>query len=174
LNYANKKLLTKEKLMKKLTGAYFCAAFILPAIVLLSCAGGAQLNDAQGKEWMLLEIKSQGKTVSIDRKKLEANNMGGAFTINFEAGSEGRINGMGAPNRYFAPYTVDGKNALSIGNIASTMMAAFYEPEELKEKEFFDYLSKASSLKIKSGKLEIYSANNAGAETVLIFETKKN
>jgi len=154
--------------MKKFTGIYFCAALILPAIVLVSCAGGAQINDAQWKEWTLLEIRSKGKTVAIDRKKLEASNMGGAFTINFE---ESRVSGMGAPNRYFGPYTFE-NNKLNIGELASTLMAAFYEPEELKEKEFFDYLSKANSLKIKSGKLELYSVNNAGTETVLVFESK--
>ena len=155
--------------MNRLTGNYFCAALILPALVFVSCVGGAKIKDVEGKEWILLGIKSQGKTVTIDRKKLEAGNMGGAFTINFE---EGRVSGMGAPNRYFGPYTVDSKNVLSIGNVASTMMAAFFQPEELKENEFFDYLSKANSLKIKSGKLELYSVNNAGTETVLVFESK--
>jgi len=155
--------------MKKSTGIYFCAAIILPAIVFASCAGGAKVKEAEGKEWILLEIKSQGKTVTIDRKKLETGNMGGAFTINFD---EGRVSGMGAPNRYFGPYTVDSKNVLSIGDLASTMMAAFFEPEELKEKEFLDYLSKASRLKIKSGKLELYSTNSTGAKTVLVFGSK--
>jgi len=155
--------------MNKLTGVNFYAALILPAIVFVSCVGGAKVKDAQGKEWVLSEIKSQGKTVTIDRKKLEAGNMGGAFTINFE---EDRVSGMGAPNRYFGPYTVDSKNVLSIGNLASTMMAAFFEPEELKEHEFFDYVSKASLIKIKSGKLELYSVNSAGAKTVLVFESK--
>jgi len=155
--------------MNKLTSVNFCAALILPALVFVSCVGSANVKDAQGKEWVLTEIKSQGKTVTIDRKKLDAGNMGGAFTINFE---DGRVSGMGAPNRYFGPYTVDSKNVLSIGNLASTMMAAFFEPEELKEKEFFDYVSKASRIKIKSGKLELYSVNSAGAETVLVFESK--
>jgi heat shock protein HslJ len=168
LKHANVKQLNKERIMRKLTGIYFCAALILPAIVFVSCAGSAKVKDAQGKEWVLMEIRSQGKTVTIDRKKLDANNMGGAFTINFE---ESRVSGMGAPNRYFGPYTVD-NNKLSIGELASTMMAAFFEPEELKEREFFDYLSKANRLKIKSGKLELYSVNSTGAETVLVFESK--
>ena len=155
--------------MKKFTGIYFCATLILPALVFVSCASSAKIKDVQGKEWILLGIKSQGKTVTIDRKKLEAGNMGGAFTINFE---EDRVSGMGAPNRYFGPYTIDSKNVLSIGTLASTMMAAFFEPEELKEKEFLDYLSKANRMKIKSGKLELYSSNSSGAETVLIFEPK--
>jgi len=155
--------------MNKLTGVNFCAALILPAIVFVSCVGGAKIKNAQGKEWVLLEIKSQGKAVPIDRKKLEAGNMGGAFTINFE---EGRVSGVGAPNRYSGPCTIDSNNTLSIGNMVSTKMAALFEPDEIKEHEFFDYLSNAKRWDLKSGKLELYSTNSSGTETVLIFGTK--
>jgi len=163
--------------MNKLTGNYFCAALILPALVLVSCAGGAsfkkgsgaEFKDVQGKEWTLQQIKGQGKAVTIDRKKLEANNMGGAFTINFK---DGMVNGTGAPNSYRGPYTVDSNNTLNIGLLASTMMASFYEPEELKEKQFTDYLSKTKYWDIRSKKLYLYSANSEGADTVLIFESK--
>jgi len=162
--------------MKKFTGIYLCAVLFLPAIVFVSCAGGASFGggkavfkDVQGKEWILLEVRSQGKTVSIDRSKLDAGFPGGAFTINFE---EDRVNGVGAPNRYFGPYTTDSNKSLNIGNLASTMMLALFEPEELKEHEFFDYLSNAKRWDLKSGKLEIYSANSSGAETVLVFGPK--
>jgi heat shock protein HslJ len=162
--------------MKKSAGAYLCAAFILPAIVFASCAGGASFgeskavfNDVQGKEWALIEVRSQGKTVQLDRKKLEAGFPGGAFTANFE---ESRLSGVGAPNRYFGPYTVDSSKTLSIGTLASTMMAALFEPEGLKENEFFGYLSSAKRWDLRSGKLELYSADSSGAETILVFEPK--
>jgi len=168
--------------MKKLTGGFLCIVFILSVIVFASCASGAsfmgskaKVTEMQKKEWILQGIRSGGKTVVIDRKKLEAINMGGAFTLNFDEdshGNEGRVNGAGAPNRYFGTYTIDNKKGISFGEMASTKMLALVEPEELKEDEFFNYLSKASRWDIKSGKLEIYSANNAGAETVLIFESK--
>jgi heat shock protein HslJ len=168
--------------MKKLTGVFLCVVFILQSIIFVSCANGAPVResgadfkDVQGKEWMLLEVKSQGKTVSIDRKKLEASFPGGIFTINFEesgSGSEGRVSGVGAPNRYFGPYTVNNNKTLSIGNLASTMMAALFEPEELKENEFLTYLSKAKRWDLRSGKLELYSVNSAEAEVVLIFEAR--
>ena len=163
--------------MKKFTGVYLCAIFILTALVFVSCAGGASFrgskavfnDDVQGKEWILLEFKSQGKTVKLDRNKLDASFPNGAFTINFE---EDRVNGVGAPNRYFGPCTIDGNKGISIGNLASTMMLALFEPEELKEQEFFDYLSKANRWNIKSGKLEIYTVNSSGVETVLVFGPK--
>jgi heat shock protein HslJ len=171
----------KEKKMRKGSGVYLCAFVILPAAVFTLCAAGAfsrgngaNFKDVQGKEWTLLEIKSRGNTVSIDRKKLEAVNLGGVFTVNFEGSSEseGRLRGVGAPNRYFGPYTLGGNKTISVGLLAGTMMAAIFEPEELKENEFLDYLSKTSRWDLKSGKLELYSANSSGAETVLIFEAK--
>jgi len=163
--------------MNKLTGINFYAALIFPALVLVSCAGGAsfkkgsgaEFKAVQGKEWILQQIKSQGKTITIDRKKLDANNMGGAFTISFE---DGMVTGMGAPNRYRGPYTVDSNNKLNIGLLASTMMASFYEPEELKEKQFTDYLSSAKNWDIRSKKLYLYTANSAGEDTVLVFDSK--
>jgi len=161
--------------MKKLTGIYLCAVFVLAALVFASCAGGASakeskavFNDVLGKEWILLEVRTQGKTVSIDRNKLDAGFPNGAFTIKFE---EDRVNGVGAPNRYFGPYTVSNKT-ISIGTVASTMMLALFEPEELKEHEFFDYLSNAKRWDLQSGKLELYSTNSSGAETVLVFGPK--
>ena len=163
--------------MKKLTGVYLCAVFILAALVFVSCASGASLggskavfnDDIQGKEWILLEFRSQGKTVSIDRKKLDAGFPNGVFTIHFE---EDRVNGVGAPNRYFGPCTANSDKTLSIGNLASTMMLALFEPDELKEQEFFDYLSNVKRWNLKSGKLELYSVNSSGAETVLVFGPK--
>jgi heat shock protein HslJ len=163
--------------MKKFTGIFFCAALVLLTLVFVSCAGGASLgrsktvfnDDVLGKEWILLELRSQGKTVSIDRKKLDAGFPNGAFTINFE---EDKVSGVGAPNRYFGPCTVNSDKTLSIGNLASTMMAALFEPDELKEQEFFNYLANAKRWDLKSGKLELYSANSSGAETVLVFGPK--
>ena len=165
--------------MKKLSNVYLCAAFILPAIVFASCASGASASgsggdfkDVQGKGWTLLEIRSQGKTVSLDRSKLAAGFPEGVYTINFEevsAGNEGRVSGVGAPNRYTGPYTFDSNKAISIGLLASTKMLALKEPDELKENDFFAYLAKVKRWDLNSGKLELYSANDAGAETVLVF-----
>ena len=186
--------------MKNFTGISFWMIFVLSAIVFLSCSGGAparnnetgrnavtaaneternsdskggnsvtELKDAEGKEWILSEITGDGKTVVIDRKKLEADGMGGFFTIGF---FEGRVSGMAAPNRFLGPYTAGGGKALSIGNLASTMMAAFREPEELNEREYFDYLAGVTRWDVRGGKLELYTANNNKTETVLAFTQK--
>ena len=175
--------------MKNVTLFLFCAALFLPAIVFPSCAGGAPareggasvqegasaqgggavFSDVEGKEWVLLELKSAGQTVAMDRQKLEADSMGGVYTISFQ---EGRVSGMGAPNRYFGPYTLDNSRTLSIGNLASTMMMAFREPDGLKENEYFAYLSKVTRWDLREGKLELYSSDGSGAEAVLVFVRK--
>jgi len=129
----------------------------------------ATFNDVGGKEWLLLEVKSAGKTITLDRQKLSIDNFIGAFSLSFQ---EDRVSGMGAPNRYFAPYSFGANRSLSIGQIASTMMLAFREPDDLKEKEFFDYLSKVKRWDLSQGKLELYSVNTNGSEVILVFVLK--
>jgi len=157
------------------------AVFITPVIV--SCAGNAggqgiraasgdgnmTFNDVIGKEWVLTEIRRAGNTIQIDRAQLEAKNIGGFFTISFE---ENRVSGIGAPNRYFGPFTLGRGQELNFGNLASTLMAAFIEAEELKEHEYFAYLNNVNRWNLRDGKLELYSLSNGGAETVLVFSLK--
>ena len=151
----------------------FFTVFVLyiitsPSIVIGAPArdASAAFGDVEGIEWVLSEVKTGGITVKIDRQKLETDGMGGFFTISFQ---EGRLNGIGAPNRYFGPYTAAANRTLIVGNVASTMMLAFKEPDELKESEYFDYLSKIKRWDLWEGKLELYSVNNNEDLTILIF-----
>ena len=162
--------------MKNVTIILFCLALFLPVIVFPSSANGAAaqeagaaFNEVEGKEWFLSEVRIAGKTTHIDRRKLEADNMGGFFTISFQ---EARVSGMGAPNRYFAPYTLGDHKSLNIGNIASTLMMAFKEPDDLKESEYFSYLPTVTRWDIRGGKLELYCSNNNKGEVVLVFSLK--
>jgi len=169
--------------MKKATLILILAALVFPAVVFPSrvSASAAQegtkavFSDVEGKEWILSEVRAAGKTVSINRKQLEAGNMAGAFSISFQkdsASNGGRLGGMGAPNRYFAGYTPGAGKALSITPIASTLMVAIIEPEGLKEREYFDYLAKVTRWELRDSKLELYSSNAANAEAVLVFSRK--
>jgi len=169
----------RSKKMKKITVVLFCAALFLPAIAFPAIASGApahesgaSFKDVEEKEWILSEVKSAGKTVHMDRKKLEAENMGGVYTINFkkeEASNEGRVSGMGAPNRYFGPYTSGSNRSLSLGNMASTMMMAFREPDGLRENEYFACLSRVTRWDLREGRLELYSSDNNRSEVILVF-----
>ena len=107
-----------------------------------------------------------GNTVRIDRSKLGGADTNGSFTIIFQ---DGRVSGVGWPNRYFGPYTAGSGDALSMGDLASNMMAAFIELDELKEYDYFIYLSKVTRWAVRDGKLELYSTTD-GRETTLVFE----
>ena len=126
------------------------------------------LNDVEGKEWSLIELRSAGTTVRIDRGKLGGADTNGSFTISFQ---DGTVRGVGWPNRYFGPYTVGSGDTLSMGELASTMMAAFIELDELKEHDFYAYLSKVTRRAVLDGKLELYSTSD-GRETTLVFELR--
>jgi hypothetical protein len=126
------------------------------------------LGDVEGKEWILAELRSGGNTVRIDRGRLGGADTNGSFTISFQ---EGRVSGIGWPNRYFGPYSSGSGDALSMGDLASTMMAAFIELDELKEHDYFVYLSKVTRWAVRDGKLELYSTTD-GRETVLVFELR--
>jgi len=168
--------------MKNITKILFCMTLFLPLIAFPTDAsgapaqeGGTSFKDVEGKEWLLSELRSSGKIVLIDRKKLEADNMGGFYTIIFrkdQASGENRVSGMGAPNRYFGPYVLGSNRALSFGNVASTMMMAFKEPDGLKENEYFAYLSRITRWDLRDGKLELYSSGSAGNEAILVFTLK--
>ena len=146
--------------------------------ILISCASGvsAQDNsipardsgavfaDLEGKEWLLSGITRSGQTVHLDRNAI---GMAGAYTISFQ---DNRVSGMGAPNRYFGPFSTGPGRALSIGNIASTLMAAIFEPEALKEHEFFAYLARISHWDLRDGSLELHSSDNDESLVVLTFK----
>ncbi|GHV85738.1 hypothetical protein AGMMS50230_13460 [Spirochaetia bacterium] len=159
--------------MKNKTAAVFLAPILLLLVMtVLSCAGDASaraddetaFSDIQGKEWILEEVRSPAGTVRMDRKKLEADGMGGVYTLSFAD----RLSGMGAPNRYFGPYTAGAGKALTIGELASTMMMTIKEPDGLKEKDYFTYLSNVTRWDLRGGKLELHSS----AGTVLVFAGK--
>jgi heat shock protein HslJ len=149
---------------------------LLLATVVLSCAGeaaardsGAVFSDIKGKEWVLAEVKKASGTIRLDRQKLEADGFSGVFTLIFQ---DERINGKGAPNNFFGPYTAGEGKALTIGTVAGTLMAPFKEPEGLKESEYFAYLGKVTRWDLRDGRLELYSADSAGKEVLLIYNLK--
>jgi heat shock protein HslJ len=168
--------------MRKVTMVLFYAAFVLPAIVFPSLASGAPakesgvtFKDVEGKEWFLSEVKSAGKVVLMDRKKLEADDMGKFFSIIFQkdnASDGGRVGGTAAPNSYFGPYTPGDNRALSIGNMASTLMMAIKEPEGLRENEYFNYLAKVTRWDLRNGEPELYCSGSNGDEVILVFTLK--
>jgi len=126
---------------------------------------------AERQEWFLIEIRSPSQNVVFDRRVLDAEGFVGVYSVNFE---NGRISGMGSPNRYFGTYESGESGALSIGDIASTMMFSFRQPGGLMEGVYFDLLSMVKRWEFGNNRLELYTVQADGDEAVMIFELGSN
>jgi heat shock protein HslJ len=145
------------------------AALVVPVLIvafmLIACAGTPKFDNVKNNDWDLAQLRIGKENIVIQRHMLAEYGFTEIYTLRFE---EGRISGAGAPNRYFAPYTLGDKQAITFGLIASTMMAAFVEPHELKEHDYFVWLQNVYAWNIVKGNLELYSRND-GKEAVLVF-----
>ena len=134
---------------------------------LVACAGTPRFDAVADRDWLLTEVRSGSGSMIIDREQLAAVGFEGAFTLRFDAE---RLSGMGAPNRYFAPYTLVDRQAghagqgITIMPIAGTLMAALFEPPGLQEQTYFTLLQQVTRWNLVRGNLELYSG-----ETVLVF-----
>jgi heat shock protein HslJ len=144
---------------------------LLAVIVLAACKTPPTFSDAvMNKDWELTEARVKPADIFFNRKTLTKEGFSEIFTLRFEAE---RVSGIAAPNRYSAPYTLEGKHSVSIQPAISTQMAPLHEPEKLKEHEFFIYLHNTYEWNISRGNLELYSKSKDGAKVVLTFSPAK-
>jgi len=122
------------------------------------------LLSIEGNEWKLIEVYIDGKDTRFSRNTLPED-LRNFFTLNFDAEL---ISGVGAPNLYSAPYT-KGDNQISIMLMRSTMMASFFQPENLNEHDFFVYLQNTHEWKLVNENLELLSKTENGSEVRLVF-----
>jgi len=127
---------------------------------------GVKFSDVIDKNWKLMEVRAGKDKVIFQRSMLTQESLKDIYTLRFDTE---RANGAGCPNRYFSPYTLSEKQAINIQPIASTLMLALSEPEQLKERDFFSYLEKADQWNLANGNLELRSTNNEGATVFLVF-----
>ena len=132
----------------------------------VACAGTPKFSSVVDKDWKLIEVRGDAESITFDRGKLAEEGFPDIFTLRFD---KERVNGVGAPNRYFAPYTLADKLGISIKTIAQSQMAPLREPEYLKEQEFFAYLQNTTKWNIAKKNLELYSTGTDGAARVLVF-----
>jgi heat shock protein HslJ len=159
-----------------------CSLLIVTALLAASCksvppsASGENvvfvpgIGAIAGIEWKLAEVRAPaGNPASrFSRGELAEAGMENAYTLRFD---KDRLSGTGAPNRYSAPYEAGAGKTLSVKAIAGTLMASFREPESLKEREYFNYLERVARWDLIQNKLLLYTRNEQGEETVLVFET---
>jgi heat shock protein HslJ len=131
----------------------------------MSAEAAALVKAVGGKSWKLSEVRKGNVATIVDRQKLENDGFGDLFTINFAE----RVSGKAAPNTFTAPYQVGANNSLKIYQPASTLMAPIYDPERIREKEYFQYLVNAKTWKLNGTKLEIATADADGKDATLVY-----
>jgi len=82
-------------------------------------------------------------------------------------------NGLGAPNRFTAPYTTSDDGSINVGLIASTLMAALFEPVNLREHDYFTYIHNSYKWQVVNGSLELLSKAENGGDVRLVFSLEK-
>jgi heat shock protein HslJ len=154
------------KSLQKQIASLFLAIIASSPWGVCACKSAPKFSDVSGKEWLLVEVRTKDENIKFDRKKLASEGFKIIFTLKFD---KERLSGIGAPNRYTAPYSLGENRAISVQAVAGTMMAAIREPEKVKERDFFAYLQNASKWDLVKGKLELYTQDANGEEAVLIF-----
>jgi len=115
--------------------------------------------------WILSEIRSGTETVTLDRAG-HAETFGDIFTLRF---GDDLVFGTAMPNSFRGPYTLASDQAVTFGPMATTMMAAFMEPEEITEHRFLQYMGRVARWNLAGENLELHTTDEDGAETVLLF-----
>jgi heat shock protein HslJ len=123
-------------------------------------------SDLQGLVWKLVEVRTGSERIVFDRGKLRSEELDTIFTIQFDGTM---VSGEGAPNKYRGPYQQGEAQKLSFGNMAATLMANIREPEKLRERQYFDFLSRVNRWAYTQGRLELYSTDENGQEAVLAY-----
>jgi len=145
------------------------AVFVLAAVLTGCSTTSGTFSDVTGKEWRLIEVRIESefrREVLFDRKMLANQNARNVFNLKFDATS---LAGEAAPNRYNAPYTLGEGNAITIMPMRSTQMAAVWQPERLREHDYFQYMQNVYRWELRDGRLTLFSKNAEDQEIRLLF-----
>ncbi len=123
-------------MMKKIVFmALACAA-------LTSCGGGAR-TALTGTEWKLVELYGEQSPAFADED---------AFWFMLDA-AEPQINGVGACNRFFGSYELEGSDGIDIENVGMTRMMC---PDIEWESRFMEALDETDRYTVAGDQLTLY------------------
>jgi heat shock protein HslJ len=111
-------------------------------------------------------VKVAGKSLLIDRNKLNSEGFGDFFTFTIDGE---RVSGKAAPNRYTGGYSAGPNNTLTVLPLITTLMATIYNPERIREEEYLKYLAKVKRWSQIQGRLQLYTVDEKGKEVILIY-----
>jgi hypothetical protein len=119
-----------------------------------------------GKEWKLIEVKIENLRTAFGRKALDTE-FPDFYTLKFE---DGMLFGRAAPNNYRGPFELSEAQGLSFNMPAATLMAPLGKPvADLNEDEYFKFLEHVYRWDLRDGRLELYTKDGGGKESVLAF-----
>jgi heat shock protein HslJ len=150
---------------KTILSLQWVVILVVTGIFAVSCAS-TNFNTVIGKDWRLVEVQTPAGPTEFSRDVLEAEDMGDYYTLRFD---EERLSGIGAPNRYFAPYQLGEGKTISIQGIAGTLMASFKEPPGLGESDYYHNLGQVSRWELIDDTLNLYTVNSAGESLILVY-----
>jgi heat shock protein HslJ len=145
---------------------YLFVPVVFLIAVFVSCKTAPKFSDVMNKEWKLIDVLFDGKSINFDRDVLENDGFGEIFTLKFDAEM---LSGAGAPNRFFAPYTLGDKQAIEVKLVGSTLMFPINQPEKLKEHDYFKYIQNTYEWDFKNNSLLFYSKSEDGNDVTLVF-----
>lgn len=132
-----------------------------------SAASISNTADAFGKEWKLIEVRIDNRSTNFNRRTITQEGFSDIFSLNIDGET---VFGVGAPNRYSAPYTVSEQDGqIKVALVRSTMMAHIYPQENLRERDFLIYIQNIYKWELSGGGLVVSSKDEKGAEVVLVF-----
>ena len=124
-----------------------------------------------GKEWRLIKVRVEDnftREVHFDRAALARENLGDLFSLKFDSEL---ISGKAEPNTYTAPYTInETEKTISIMPMRSTLMASTWQPDRLKEHDYFVYMQNALKWDVVNRNLVIFSKTMEGVDVQLTFQ----
>jgi hypothetical protein len=130
-----------------------------------AAAGTSNFELIKNKKWILSEVRIGYGYVVLDRELMAGNQMSDYYSLQFI--NEG-VNGVAAPNRYYAPYALVESNNVMIHPVASTLMASSLAIGVLDEQKFFSLLQNMKRWSEINSILHIYSTEGE-ANTTLVF-----
>ncbi len=128
------------------------------ALLMLAACGGQKVNlPLEGTQWKLMEMDGKANPAFTAEPD----------TFNFTLDpSRMMVYGVGACNRLFGPYELEGKDELDIERLASTMMAC---PNMDLESRFSKLLEEADKYKIDGDVLTLFD----DGKKLLVFKGSK-
>jgi len=153
------------------TGPDDCPLMKSELVQEISAGEIANLALVAGKDWKLVQVSVSdafSRQVIFDRNTLAKEAAGNIFILKITADT---LSGTAAPNTYSGPYTINvAERKITVQPMRTTLMASLWQPEKLREHDYFTYLNNTYKWYVSNKKLLLNSKSEDGKEILLTYE----